>query len=374
MRTGFYLFFLTFALSHLANAAPIPEEWTSVRALGMGNAYSAIVRDSDAMFYNPAGLARVKGFNFTLFDLRGGTDAMDAVQQYTAYKSAVNTAAFLNGLYGKNYWAGAGTKTALTIPGFGIGAFGSGDGDIFLNNPSDPTMGINYFADYGFMIGGAFDLVPEILSFGLVGRRITRAGTDLPAGPATFATLTTSQLQQNLSDRGTGYGVDLGLLFTMPAPIVKPSLSVVWKNVGVTSFSFDAGNEAPPRILDEIDLGAGLEISAGLLSVTPAFDYKYVNRADIQNTKKIHLGVEVSLTLIDVRVGFNQGYYTAGAGLDLGLFRIDAATYGEELGEYAGQKEDRRYIVQLTMELDFDPAKLGLSGSGEGGRHLKQRR
>jgi hypothetical protein len=68
----------------------------------------------------------------------------------------------------------------------------------------------------------------------------------------------------------------------------------------------------------------------------------------------------------------------------LGLLKLDLATYGVEMGEYPGQLEDRRYALQLTLELGLDMGLgfLGSSGSGAGGgrggggggRNLKQRR
>jgi hypothetical protein len=116
-----------------------------------------------------------------------------------------------------------------------------------------------------------------------------------------------------------------------------------------------------------------------LVTITPAVDFTYADRPDIQLGNKIHLGVEVALPLISIRAGINQGYYTAGAGLDLGLIRADVATYGVELGEYPGQQEDRRYVAQVTFELGFDPSRFfggssGKSGSGGGRSRLKQRR
>ena len=43
----------------------------SARALGMGNAYTAVVDNGDAIFYNPAGLAKMGGFNWTIIDPGG---------------------------------------------------------------------------------------------------------------------------------------------------------------------------------------------------------------------------------------------------------------------------------------------------------------
>jgi hypothetical protein len=53
--------------------------------------------------------------------------------------------------------------------------------------------------------------------------------------------------------------------------------------------------------------------------------------------------------ILSVRAGAYQGYATAGATLDFWLLRFDAATYAEELGLEAGQRPDRRYVVQLSL-------------------------
>ncbi|MCB0384048.1 MAG: hypothetical protein KDD43_01545, partial [Bdellovibrionales bacterium] len=149
-----------------------------------------------------------------------------------------------------------------------------------------------------------------------------------------------------------------------------------------TKFTADGDLEAPPGDDDDMAIGAALAIDAGLVSVTPALEVKHLNRNDEQLGKKIHLGVELGLPLVDIRAGFYQGYYTLGAGLSLGLLRVDAATYGVEMGEYPGQLEDRRYVVQLTLELGFDMG-FGFLGEGDGGsgrgsvwggKRLKQRR
>ena len=89
--------------------------------------------------------------------------------------------------------------------------------------------------------------------------------------------------------------------------------------------------------------------------------------------------MELGLPLIDLRVGLHQGYLTYGAGMSLGLVTVDAAYYGVELGEYAGQFFDERYMVQAAIKVGFgpggfttgqrtDPSSASGSKSGKGGR------
>lgn len=359
-----------------AKAVELSETWVSVRALAMGNAYSAIVDDADALFYNPAGLGKVNGFNWTVFDIHGGFNGAETLESIQSLTDMSDVATSVNKLYGKQVFASAGGKSAITLPGFGLAFYGSGNAGAYMQNPAYPTMNLNYFFDYGFAVGGAVDFVPGFFKVGIVGRRINRTGTTLPIGPSTLATLDTATLESELKRRGTGYGLDVGALITVPGP-VRPSISFVYKNVGQIYFTHEEGAGAPPPVDSEMVIGAALEIDSMIITLRPVIDYRWANRADLQLGQKLHLGLEIDLPLIDLRAGFNQGYYTAGVGLSLGILRADVATYGVELGEYPGQKEDRRYMAQITFELGFDPAKFSLGGfggkSGEG-RRLKQRR
>jgi hypothetical protein len=66
--------------------------------------------------------------------------------------------------------------------------------------------------------------------------------------------------------------------------------------------------------------------------------------------KRLYLGLELQTPFfVSVRTGFNQGYWSAGATLDFRAVRLDFATYTEEVGGYAGQRKDQRYIGQITI-------------------------
>jgi hypothetical protein len=361
----------------LARAEQLSEPWTSVRALGMGNAYTAIVDDSDSLFYNPAGLARNTSFSWTLFNPRIGANGAQAIENAQVLSSISNDpVGALNQLYGSQLWLGGGAQSAVLMPNFGLSVFSTSEVGLAVSNPAATTMNLNYVFDYGGALGFGVDFLPKFVMFGMVLKWINRTGTTLPIGPSTIATLDPAVIEGELKRRGSGYGADFGMVLTLPSPI-RPTLSIVYKNAGYTNFKHEEGAGAPTGMRPELIIGGALEIDTPLVSLRPVIDYKYADRYDLQFGRKLHLGVEVDIPFIDIRAGLHQGYWTAGLGMSLGILRLDAASYGVELGEYPGQLEDRRYVAQLTLELGFDPGDFGFGGtsskSGER-RRLKQRR
>ncbi len=363
----------------IAAANEISQSWNSTRALGMGNAFTAVASEGDALFYNPAALARVSGFHWTIIDPNVGVNGPQALEVSRIAGSGSTFTDKINGLYGKSVWVGGSAKTSFVVPNFGIAAYTNGDIGINVRNPAFPQMNLNYVLDYGVAVGTAVDILPTIWSMGFTFRRVNRTGTNLPIGPATLSSLDSAAIELRLKNRGSGYGLDFGTMFTVPSPI-RPTLAFTIRNVGYTAFTHDEGTGRPPSAEPDMTLGASVVIDTPLFNITPSIDYRYIDRADIQMGKKLHLGVEFDLPLLAIRGGFNQGYYTAGVGIDMGVLVIDAATYGVELGEYPGQLEDRRYMVQMKIQLGLDGdffsfSKLSGSSTGSSGqRRLKQRR
>lgn len=365
---------LSLLLAETASAGAYKEWWSSARGMGMGGAYTSVVRDSDAIFLNPAALARVTGVNWTVIDPRLGANNLGVMEEYAAFKGTNDIAAYVNSRWGKQTWAGGGVKSAVTFPYFGMAAFGASDFSMFAENPANPVVNLEYSADYGAVIAGAVDLVPSIMSFGMSGKRITRVGTSYPLRASTVADVDEDQIKAELKNRGSGYGLDAGFLITLPTP-VKPSFAIVYKNIGYTAFNHEGGARAPARIAPDLTIAGSLEVDAALITLTPSFEVKYATDKETQIGKKLHLGFEVGLPLIDIRAGLHQGYYALGAGFDIGVMRADLATYGVELGEYPGQHEDRRYMAQVTFDIGFDLGNFSGKDSKTGKRtRLKQRR
>lgn len=339
----------------------------------MGNAYSAVVTDGDSLFYNPAGLGRAEGINLRLLNLNlglNGENVYNTVQKVSSSSSSGIDR--FSEIFGERLWVGTGGKMTLTVRNFALGIYDSGYVGLELKDPILPYFDVNYINDYGFVIGSAFKLGPSS-HFGVSAKRINRTGATQPFGVSTFLDGNTEAIQANINRKGTGYGADIGFTWEIPAPF-NPVISGVWKDVGTTTFLKATGSEKPDRILDEKILGLAAGFDFALFGMTTAIDFKHLNRYDENIGKKIHMGLEFDLPLIDIRGGFSQGYYSIGTSIDLFLFQLDLAYYGVELGEYPGQEEDRRLQIALTMDLGFD-ANLNFMDFNQAKiRKLKRRR
>jgi hypothetical protein len=366
--------FLIFFISFKAKAADIGY---SVRALGMGNAYTAVVNNSDAIYYNPAGLAKIKGFRWTILDPTLGINNLDSYQDYLdIINDSSDTQSIINQLYGENVTILLGMKSLITMGGFSFGAYGVADSNFSINNPVFPNIDATYRVDYALVAGWGLDLIPDMLSIGFQSRRINRTGGTVPIGVSTIATLDSQAIQDELSRTGIGYAFDLGTTLTFPGAL-KPTIAFSWRDVGNTKFLPTGSSLAPNSVKQEQIIGLGINYESLLMDIRPALDFRFLNDGDMQLGKKINLGIEFSWPLIDVRGGFHQGYYTLGASFDLWLMRFDVATYGVELGVYPGQLEDRRYMMQISFEFGFDPGsfslfKLSRPSAREPGRKVRR--
>ncbi len=360
---------------------------SSVRALGMGDAFTAIANDHSALFYNPAGLAKIGDIGWKVFGVKAGGSGIEAYDKVREFQDDGDTtsedyADLIEELYGEHASASLGAQSMFYAPMVAFGFYSNIDVLAKVDNPVYPEVYINAINDVGYIGGLGVPLGP-FMQVGFALKYIKRTGTRTTYRASSLADLDKDVIVNDVTKWGTGYGADAGLNFTVPLPLITPTLAVAWKNIGEIKFNSDDLTQEMPSEEGDLTLGVGVLFDTPILSVAPAVDFRYLNRSDLQLTRKINFGVEVELPILSVRAGFREGYYTGGVGVDLGLFKVDAATYGVELGDYPGQIEDRRYVAEFSMDLGVgifsssgssSSSKSGGSSSRSGGRRLKQRR
>ena len=381
-----------------AHAGELFEVHSNARAMGMGGAFSALVEDEESLWYNPAGIAKNGGIFWTIADPKVGlTDPTTALGIFSDLGSQSTFESALTDLGNAPIWIGASAKTSLIMPFFAAAYFYDVDVSMLSENPVSPSLTTNYIMDTGVALGTGWTM-GGMLQVGFAAKYITRSGVRKDWGTQEIADIIAGTSSPDVifdsftQTTGVGYGFDFGMNIIVPT-MVQPTVSFVWKNVGNTTFRAGLGEEAPPTEMQDMLVGASLLIDLPLIQIAPALEVRHLNDGDVQIGNKIHMGVEMGLPLIDLRAGLYQGYYTYGVGLNLGILKIDAASWGVELGGYPGQFESRRYMVQASINIGFDmgfgtggsngnsassSGEGGKSGSGgglfSGRRKMKQRR
>ncbi|OYZ23950.1 MAG: hypothetical protein B7Y39_02720 [Bdellovibrio sp. 28-41-41] len=341
-----------------------------VRALGMGGVYLNFVKDADAPTINPAALGFVSGIAVEVANIGLGINGLDTISTYSA-SGSVNNVSDYDRFFGKKIRLGANGRVSAIMPNFGLSVYDDAQVSLILRNTAFPNIDMSFFNDYGFVVAGAFPVAP-LTSLGVALKRINRWGGYQTVGLSTIAAGNSAALQNEFENKGVGYGGDLALMTKIPGRF-SPSFSIVWQDVGSTAFTKTTGNDAPPRIKDNLQAGVGLVLDLPGIDLSGGFEYRHINDTGVQIGKKLHTGFELSLPLIDLRIGSSQGYSTMGAGFSFLFLNFDAAMFKTEAGEYPGQTPEDQILLSLSIDLSVDANFNFYSKEGKK-RNLKQRR
>lgn len=376
IRTLFFLLLISLN----THARKVYEYHRPIWSMGMGGVYTPFPRESDIPTTNPAFLRYVKAINLEILNLMLGAPGLSEIQNFQDLPP-MDTIADLNNYMGKTIWTGFNGRMSVVAPYLGMSIYQDFFLKSYFTNPLIPEWYLNFISDLGMTYAAAVPLGSD-LTVGFAMKRINRWGGEEAVGFDIISEYISSQdsnvvLDQFLN-KGMGYGMDLSFLYKTEKSSM-PYATLVWKDLGSTTFQKTSGIKAPPHIPENLILGVGYEFDTMLLGGKAGFEYRNIRTPNMQIGQKLHAGVELSLPLVDVRLGMNQGYATYGMGLDLWFFQFDIAQYTVEEGYYPGQTPSQRIQMGLTLDLSVD-ADFGLTGdgSGRGGsssrRKLKQRR
>ena len=268
------------------------------RALGMGSAYVALCFDATAVYWNPAGLAP-EVYSRTDFDKNSLPPKREIhVQHAEQFGGSVNH-----------------DILALRLPirkgGIGLGIVRAGVDGIALTGLEDPDRPIGPdnrpviidkigTADYVFRIAYGRHITDKLR----LGAGIKMIRRDLSVGI------------------GSGIGLDIGLLY-LPTSTFRMGATI--RDLTKTHIAF------PDGITDRIS--PSLLIGLALLRRVPGGDMTvgfstHLNdeKSTQEKTRSIQLGTEYRLQhRLAFRLGYKDGHFTAGTGLQLRRFGVDLA-------------------------------------------------
>lgn len=370
-----YLFRLIFFFGFTCQASELFNYQVPAWSLGMGGVHMPFPRDGDIPTSNAAFLSHVSEISFELLNLEIKAPGLDALAEFQELPDA-DSLNDLNSLYSIPIQTGVDARLSIIAPRIGFSGYTNTYLRSYLSNPLVPEWYINYLSDYGMTV--AFSTVfSDTVSAGIALKRITRTGGEVVLDTQEIndyvnGVTDTADILEQFDDAGIGYGVDVSFLYKSPGDSSSVA-TLVWKDVGTTSFQKTSGDQSPPAIKDNLTLGLGYIIKGTGLDIKTGFEYRHILTSSEQIGKKLHAGIEFSLPLIDLRAGMSQGYTTFGAGLDLWIMRLEVAKFTEEYGEFPGQTPEERLQLSLTMDFSVDADFSMTSKSGKR-RKLKQRR
>ena len=373
-----FSFLVLFFVSSAA-ATEFYEPIQTIRQLGMGGVYVFNPHDGGSYLQNPAYTCMVKGFNWSMVNGNlavGDLQNIDFIQNLSTSDERTPTAANLSTFMGKSVSVRLDGFSAFSIPCFGMGLYHNALGNFQVQNPAYPHIDTFYLTETGFSIGGGIPL-GDNLALGLAVKRIQRRGGPYSFGPESISLLDEADgfttMLSSVENGGLGYGLDAGFVARLGNSPLNPTAALSWRDLGSTAFTKSSGVTAPERQKDNLVMGLTFDGSLPLIGIAGGLEYRHITDTNEQIGKKIHMGLELSLAMFDIRAGLYQGYTTYGAAVDLWLIQLQGSLYSVEQGVYPGQTPEQRGQFGLSIDLEFDP-DFKLVDSGGKKRRLKQRR
>lgn len=342
-------------LGQSASAKVYPSFYRGVRPLGMGDAFTAVVDDENALFYNPAGLSKIDTLNLGVVNplLEASADSIDLA--YDADDTDLDDTGEVEELMREYLGEHQHIRGAIfphagfNIAGYGVmvGYLAQATLDAEFRDQW-PVAEVDYVYDHG-LVAGVGGQIPFLdLRLGATLKYINRSSLN---EVYTVADITDDDFEDNFEDDledGSSVALDLGVIYGLP-----------WIEWADTDLGFTIQHLPEMQFGDALDqetqanFGIAAKKGFGGFNVIAALDYVDLTHTigeDRDIPKRLHMGVEVELPMIlSLRLGLNQGYLTYGLSADLWVLKLDFAGYTEEAGAHAGQRDDRRYVGQLTL-------------------------
>ncbi len=360
----------------------IHQEYTSTRALGMGNAFTAVADDHSSIFYNPATLALRKDGHIRMF-VRGGatTESRELFKEMEDIKDMPEGPAqdqaysdLIVSHYGDHFYYRIPTVGAVWVrPNWGIALIPADLSlDVGIHRQIGPALNINLYQDTTLAFAYSKKLTwfknkKNELSWGATAKSIHRihvaeslAAGQLAQGGDVFDT----------SHAGEGLTFDLDLaMMWKPAltgvfkyfKYMQPTFAVVGRNLVDYGFKqnfhfIDKNSGEPAHLQRRFDFGTKWELpQLWVFEPKFAFDIRDMAHDNWTLKKGLHAGFEAYWRMFNWwkghwSVGLNQGYWTAGFGARLAWFHMDLCSYGEEVGAPSLPQESRRYMAEFALD------------------------
>lgn len=356
------IFSLSVNLAYAGSLYNYPYLYKGVRSLGMGGAFTAVGKDAEALFYNPAGLYDM-GFQLALLNpqvevdqdfLDMGSDLSSAMNKNTDTERMNALTDIISKNMGKPLHLRFTMFPHVAAKNVVVGAIGQGILDSRLHNPlsSQGAVEVSGGYEYGPVLGASVALPVTGLRFGVGAKYIFNTWIEEGFTIRQVATSGFDPMDSKIQKNDISF--DAGLLYDIPVlSYLKPRAGISLLDITDLNFQDSAGKgrKIPMRGNLGISLNPSVPYVSDLILALDYQDFMHNYVQDNSTWKRVHAGAELGLLRrhLLLRGGINQGYPTAGVDIDLWLLKFGYTYYSEEMGAYAGQDKDTRHIAQLSI-------------------------
>lgn len=338
------------ALALPCHAAKIKRYNESIRALGMGGAFTAVADDENALFYNPAGLTRIEKWTIGVINptIEVNQHSMDF---YDDSKDVdTDNTAEVTDLLRKHLGDTAHARFSIfpyyANTNFSLGILGRSDINITPHNAANPEAEVDVDTSVGAHVGygHAFDN----LSVGVGVKYIQASTLDQTYEAADIADDKFSDNVEDDLETDSGVGADLGVMYKFADVMFEPRVALVAIN------ALEPGLDESDYYKRQFNLGASAVYNwADWIKFTGAVDLIDVTKNlgdDNDYMKRLDMGIEAKFPkVLSLRAGLRQGYPSFGATAELLFLKLSYAHYYEEMGVNVGDHSDERHVVQLAL-------------------------
>ena len=350
--------------------------YDDVRALGMGNTTVSVTTDRTAIFHNPAGLCLIRDkAQISLTPLAFSVDGVffSLLDQMLIHGHKLEDLALIDNEFldminkYDGEWVGFSYIPEFTVAtkrmGFGMYTVFP-IGVRIESGHLIPKLMLRGQRDLVFTWSVGFPLRSENNYGGISIEYLQRTPLEMMT---TYSE--TFHLFDEVSNSPLGiigdyskiqHGISLDVGFM---PNLKNGFRLAWdvKDVlGVVGGSF----VAPPAIdlgcayyFPQVERVKAIRNLIVAFEITDLFGIEPITDKYEQFLKKLHLGAELDMNYVALRLGLSQGYPTAGLGLRFGMFKADYSFFTEELGYYAGQLPKNKHILAMGVEINIPDEK-----------------
>lgn len=338
--------------------AVYPELVVSSRAQAMGNAFICKVDDSDAAFYNPAGLGTVRKshvhFNVHAETNKGlsnnaaGGSLTDSASNASKGFSFEGHRKLLLDNKGEIFHSRFQTRPNILFRYFTAGFFISQSMKSTIGETTGAQFEYYERMDYGPYAALNLSLFGGIWKFGVTGVLLNRheAYGEAPQDQ-------TFTLEDDDYYKGFTEYIVAGSRLTLPIAWL-PTFAAVLHNAGDHGFKGRAAG-APSKIRQQLDVGFSLTPQIGkTMRLHLEANYKDIALAYSTSTvslnRRIVFGAEFDiLRRFFLRFGYSDAFGSAGVGIRTKALEVDISTYSvEATADDFMEKEDRRYVFSLS--------------------------